>query len=374
MSLLLDGQGPAQEQPPFSRKWLSVVLAAWAVTPVLLWQNLQIPQAGAENQPGARSWVHGVVRSWEPEYQPQQGRRYFPQVSEAAADSQPFRRLWLDGVVASWNQELAPVHARRLAVQAEAAPADSPPFGQRAWLQSIRPEPEPILLWKNVHIPESPAGSDPPPFGTGITVIDLGADDEQPRQARRFVPQEGVVAEDRTPYARINYGVIASWTQEYQPVQARRFVVQVAAVAPDDPPFGVRAWLQIVRQSWEPAPYKQQILLRVAQAGDAELIVESRKDGARWPVKWKVQQYLTKIKDRFYWFRDESELPKDEPVVPAVKKVFTGQPPVAQAEPVISQSAVEVVAQMDKEADARAEVAKREQIERNNEAIMKLMI
>lgn len=85
--------------------------------------------------------------------------------------------------------------------------------------------------------------------------------------------------------------------------------------------------------------------------------------GAKWPVK--VAEYLTKIKDRFYWFRDESELPKDEPVRAKPSKVIQK----AEVAPVIAEK---VKAEI--EVQFNAELAKRKQIEQNNEAIMKLFL
>lgn len=91
-------------------------------------------------------------------------------------------------------------------------------------------------------------------------------------------------------------------------------------------------------------------------------VVEERDLGAKWPVK--VTEFLTKIKDRFYWFRDEKELPKDK--TDAVQK---SSPAVALVEPEIAGEAKSIA-----EVQSDAEVAKRKRIERNNEAIMKLFI
>lgn len=90
-------------------------------------------------------------------------------------------------------------------------------------------------------------------------------------------------------------------------------------------------------------------------------VVETRDLGAKWPVR--AREYLTKIKDRFYWFRDESELPKEEVAAKAATVA------VAKVEPVVAERVKTEV-----EVQSAAEVAKRKRIEQMNEAILKLFI
>jgi hypothetical protein len=100
------------------------------------------------------------------------------------------------------------------------------------------------------------------------------------------------------------------------------------------------------------------------EMGDFVEVEEVHERGAKWPVR--AIEFLTKIKNRFYWFRDESELPKEEPVkAPAQKSPSI----VAKVDPAIAEE-VKAIA----EVQSDAEIAKRKRIERNNEAIMKLFI
>ena len=93
------------EKPPFSRKSLPIILAAWAVAPILLWTNgFTIPETSA-NVPLNREWVYQVRDSWEPAVPPQQARRFVPQETAAAPEKTPYARPWVSTVTASWQVE-----------------------------------------------------------------------------------------------------------------------------------------------------------------------------------------------------------------------------------------------------------------------------
>src|SRR5258706_13831283 len=97
---LLVPDAPFDTTQAFSRAWLPTGLAAWALAPVILWQNgVQIPET--DNPPfNARPHVEGIVRAWEPESYAFQGRRFTPQGVVAVA-TQPYES-WVNELVANW--------------------------------------------------------------------------------------------------------------------------------------------------------------------------------------------------------------------------------------------------------------------------------
>lgn len=125
--------------------------------------------------------------------------------------------------------------------------------------------------------------------------------------------------------------------------------------------------LQVEDEYWlQQALYVAPVVPTVfVPGGDEEMgdfvpppVVETLDLGAKWPLKFR--QYLTKIKDRFYWFTDESELPKEKAPSSVLK---VAQKPVI--EPVLAAAVSDKIAE---------EKARLEKIKRTNEAIMQLFM
>lgn len=197
-------------QPPLNRQWLPAVLAAWTLTPVLLWTNgFQVPQVDSQPpKPGVQS-----LASWEAEHVVVQGRRFVPQGD--VSGPQPYASA-LNQLVASWAQEPLSLQQRRYVPQETAAAVDIPIPGGKpsfraaldSWAQS------PVLLWQN-----------------GFITQDVAA---------------------QVPFTRAREAAaLRSWEPEPYAQPARRYFVQTPATTADDPPFGARPWLASVVSSWQ---------------------------------------------------------------------------------------------------------------------------
>jgi hypothetical protein len=255
----------APEFIPFKRNsWLSVVVAAWAVTPILLWTNgFQAPQV---DQPpsGAKTWVEHAVSSWEPQPTVFQGRRFLPQAGAAQqVDSPPFG---LAAWQTSWIEEEWEAQQRpRRFVQGAAVVADSPLPRSIRWVSLVRNawEFDPPVIQARIRAPIPTP--DMPPFEANRWVAQV----RQAWEPAAYKPQvlthlaQGVRADQPPGPDAWVAGVLEQWKPAWPRAQEKRYVVQGEIV--DDLPFGAKPWAIRLVAMWQPIPPDQVIYRHVTE-------------------------------------------------------------------------------------------------------------
>ncbi len=284
------------------------VLAAWTVTPVLLWGPGFEAQPAADDPPfGARPWVEGVIASWTPEPPIFQGRRYFPQ-GGVVVDDPPFGAHTFQP---TWVPDWTPPERRRFVPQGAVAPAVTQPAPFR-WVAQVvgmwEPVPGQAQPRARVQIPTP----DLPPFGDTrpwvATVLGTWEPEAQTQRPRTLAPQVAQAAADNPPFGQRPWQsrvleqwqpevprtsarapqppatpdlppfgerpwvapVLASWIQEWPVSQRPIRVVQGFVTPAENPPFGMRPWQPAVREMWEPPAYRPQVLSKIPQAARAD--------------------------------------------------------------------------------------------------------
>jgi hypothetical protein len=263
----------SQAPTPFTRQnWFPTVLAAWTVTLTPLWAGSFSPTT-PDNPPfGAKPWIYGVVRSWEPEQPRAQQQRYVPQGAVVAAGQVPYARpwmrvaidawspdavlvrqlgpieqqspadqvpvgdAWLSGILRTWEPELPPRQQARFVPQAAAAAADNPPFAARRNPQALAWE----QPWWNAQTrdPQLVLVNDDPPFASRRAPAALAW--EQPWWSAQTRDPLVVLVNDDPPYASRKAPAALSWDAPTWSAQVRPYTPQTPAAAVNDPPFASR--------------------------------------------------------------------------------------------------------------------------------------
>jgi len=292
------------DNPPFgSRPWLGGVVRSWEPEQPSRQRQRFVPQgsvAAAAQTPYSRTWLNGVLGAWQQEQQQAQrrlgqivsvdnppfaSRRNPPALAWDAPtwsaqarepllvivnDDPPFASRRPPAVLA-WDQPTWNAQARIPAPQTLVAAVNDPPFASRKAPAALAWE---AATWNaQTRTPLVVLVNDDPPFAARRLPPALAWDAPWwNAQARPVTPQTPAAAANDPPFGSRPWlnGAIASWTQEWPAWQRQRFVAQGAVAQADSPPFGLRPWATTVRDAWEPAAYKPQVLTHVVQAAFAD--------------------------------------------------------------------------------------------------------